>query len=78
VSVEEILPQGGEQPGGALQLEEQICRDAAAGDKTSSWNMRTARLKRIVADLSLDKEMLRRFSNESSNYKACSQTPDCR
>jgi hypothetical protein len=53
------MPQGGHQSGDVLRLEEEVRWFDAIGDEASrQLEEENGRLKRIVADLSLDKEML--------------------
>ena len=53
------LPQGRDQRGDVLQLAEEVCRADALGDEAAAAARgRERKLKRIVADLSLDKAML--------------------
>jgi hypothetical protein len=60
------LPQGRDQPGDLLQLEEEVRRDVAAGyaaaePKAGAANQledENGKLRKLVADLSLDREML--------------------
>ena len=53
------MPEGWDQPGDLFQLEEKVCRhDAVGNEAVRELEAENARLKKIVADLSLDKEML--------------------
>jgi cell division protein FtsB len=53
------LPSGWHPPGDVLQLEEEIRRTAADGEKRlKQLEDENSKLRKLVADLSLDKEML--------------------
>ena len=53
------LPQSGDQSGDLLQLEEEVRWAAADGDaRLKQLEDENNKLRRVVADLSLDKEML--------------------
>lgn len=53
------LSSGGDQPGDVLQLEEEIRRTAADRDeRLKQLEDENGKLRKLVADLSLDKEML--------------------
>lgn len=52
------VPQGGHQRGDILRLAEEVCRsDAVKMDRLKQLEEENGKLKKIVADLSLDKAM---------------------
>ena len=58
VPVAEICRKAGNQPGDLFQLEEEVRRHAAALRRLKQLEDENSKLKKIVADLSLDREML--------------------
>jgi hypothetical protein len=53
------LPQGGDQRGVVLRLAQEVWQASAVGDEAAEQlEEENQRLKKLVADLSLDKEML--------------------